>query len=61
MCIATYILKIFFTEMRISAQKFCSDQELKVDMDGEKLSHTTAVPVVVVLLFLVGLFVVCFF
>lgn len=47
MCVAAYVLKLFFSEMKISAQEFFSDWELKLEMDGEMLSPKTAVPLVI--------------
>jgi len=40
--------KTVFPETKISTQEFCSDQELKLEMDGEMLSHKTMVPLLVV-------------
>lgn len=40
--------KTVFPERKISFQEFCSDRELKLEVDGEMLSPKTVVPLVVV-------------
>lgn len=50
--------KTVLPEMKISAQEFCSDRELKWEMDGDMLSPKPVVPLVVVV---VGFLIYFFF